>query len=86
MSEFIHLKAKVFNRGIPPDSFLSEMITWGKTAPDDIFEPNALEDIYAKTKSELGPWEGIAQRKAGMLEVMRVLAGFESSWDWNEGD
>jgi hypothetical protein len=20
-----------------------------------------------------------------MLEVMRVLAGFESSWDWNEG-
>ena len=24
-------------------------------------------------------------RRAALLEVMRVHAGFESSWDWNEG-
>lgn len=78
-------KAKVFNRGVPPDSFLDEMIDWAKKAPDDIFAPNALPDIYSKIKPELGPWTGLQHRKAAMLEVMRVLAGFESSWDWTEG-
>src|SRR4030095_14185844 len=76
---------KVLNRGIPPDSFLNELVAWGKTAPDEIFAPNLLPDIYGKTKAELGPWENPIQRKAAMLEVMRVLAGFESSWDWTEG-
>lgn len=82
----------VFNRGpiTPGDrehvsGFLAEMVEWAKTAPDRIFAPNAQLDIYDKVKPELGPWTSLVHRKAVMLEVMRVLAGFESSWDWKEG-
>ena len=79
------IKSSVLNRGIPPDSFLVELILWGRSAPDSLFELNAHADIYSKIKSELGPWESLLHRKAAMLEVLRVLAGFESSWDWAEG-
>ena len=41
--------------------------------------------MYASVITELGPFEDILHRKACMLEVMRVLARFESSWKWNEG-
>jgi hypothetical protein len=78
-------KKKVLNRGIPPDSFLDELVAWGKTAPDEIFAPNSVADVYSNVVSTLGPWQGIHHRRAVMLEVMRVLAGFESSWDWNAG-
>ncbi len=78
-------KQEVFNRGVPPDSFLSELVTWGRTAPDEIFVPNPNVDIYSNVVGVLGPWQGIRHRRAAMLEVMRVLAGFESSWDWNAG-
>jgi hypothetical protein len=77
--------SRVHNRGVPPDSFLRELVEWGRTAPEEIFAPNPLDDIYAKVRPELGPWEGSLHRRAVMLEVMRVLAGFESSWDWKEG-
>jgi hypothetical protein len=79
------LKAAVYTRGIPPDSFLDELIEWGRQAPDEIFAPNDKADIYGSVKNQLGPWTGIFHRKAAMLEVLRVLAGFESSWHWNEG-
>lgn len=79
------LKSPVFNRGVPPDAFLSELIEWGRNAPIEIFAPNDNFDIYSKVKPELGPWIGLRHRRAAMLEVMRVLAGFESSWDWTEG-
>lgn len=79
------LKSKVFNRGVAPASFLAELIAWGKSAPDEIFAPNAFFDIYSKVKPELGPYESPLHRRAVMLEVMRVLAGFESSWNWKEG-
>lgn len=82
---FLETKRRVLNRGIAPDEFLTEMVNWAKIAPDEIFEVNPLKDIYAKVKSELGPYESLTHRKAVMLEVMRVLAGFESSWDWKEG-
>jgi hypothetical protein len=86
---FRFTKAVVFNRGKAPDAFLDELVTWGKTAPDDIFAPRPDEpgmlDIYNAVKPELGPWESLYQRRGAMLEVMRVLAGFESSWDWTEG-
>lgn len=82
---FHETKRPVFNRGIAPDDFLRELVEWGRSAPDDIFEVNPLRDIYAKVKPELGPYESRTHRKAVMLEVMRVLAGFESSWDWKEG-
>lgn len=82
---FRETKRSVLNRGIAPDDFLRELVEWGRSAPDDIFEVNPLRDIYAKVKPELGPYESLLHRKAVMLEVMRVLAGFESSWDWKEG-
>lgn len=86
--KFNHTKAKVLNRGIAPDAFLTEMVEWAKSAPNDIFDRTATvgsADIYNKVFAELGPYEDITHRKAVMLEVMRVLAGFESSWDWTEG-
>jgi hypothetical protein len=75
----------VLNRGTPPESFLEELVVWGKSAPDEIFAPNNLSDIYSSVHNTLGPYPNIAYRRACMLEVMRVLAGFESSWNWNEG-
>jgi hypothetical protein len=78
-------KQRVHNRGIPPDSFLDQLVAFGKTAPDEIFAPNSAKDIYWSVFGTLGPWRGIPHRRAVMLEVLRVLAGFESSWNWNEG-
>jgi len=79
------LKAKVLNRGKAPDAFLDELIAWGKSAADEIFAPNAASDVYSSVRPVLGPWRDALHRRAVMLEVMRVLAGFESSWDWNAG-
>jgi hypothetical protein len=54
--------------------------------PDDVFTTNPNQDIYGLIEPVLGPWDGtVIQRKAAMLEAMRVHAGFESSWDWNCG-
>ncbi len=78
-------KERVHGRGVPPDKFLGQLVAWGKTAPDEIFVPNSAHDIYSNVFSALGPWQGPGHRRAVMLEVMRVLAGFESSWNWNEG-
>jgi hypothetical protein len=82
---YVALKHRVHNRGVPPDTFLDELVDWGKDAPDEIFAPNSGTDVYSSVFSTLGPWHGISHRRAVMLEVMRVLAGFESSWNWNEG-
>jgi hypothetical protein len=78
-------KQNVLNRGVPPNDFLDQLITWGKNAPDEIFVRNPLNDIYSSIFNTLGPWQDNVHRRAVMLEVMRVLAGFESSWDWNAG-
>jgi hypothetical protein len=78
-------KQHVLNRGVPPDAFLDELVAWGKTAQEEIFAPNPYSDIYSSVKNTLGPWQGNEHRRAVMLEVMRVLAGFESSWDWEAG-
>jgi hypothetical protein len=78
-------KAHVTNRGVPPDRFLDELVAWGKTAPNEIFAPSSAKDIYFKVAHALGPFGGSGHRRAVMLEVMRVLAGFESSWKWNDG-
>ena len=86
--QFNATKVKVFNRGVPPDSFLSELVEWARTAHDEIFARTnviGVRDIYNKVFAELGPYESLLHRKAVMLEVLCVLAGFESSWDWKEG-
>lgn len=83
---FDFTKSHVKNRGVPPDSFLEELVAWGKSAPEEIFVVNSEpHDIYTSVRPVLGPWESIQHRRAAMLEVMRVLAAYESSWDWNEG-
>jgi hypothetical protein len=78
-------KQHVHNRGVPPDHFLDQLVAWGKSAPEDIFAPNSTKDVYSNVRGALGPWTGPRHRRAVMLEVLRVLAGFESSWKWNEG-
>jgi hypothetical protein len=93
---FSATKHPVSNRGVPPDAFLAELVAWGKTAADEIFamrpapEGRPDPDVYASIHAALGPWEGSGpegqlQRRAAMLEILRVLAGFESSWRWDEG-
>lgn len=84
--EFRATRKRVSNRGNPPPDFLKELIEWGRTAPEEIFAPSSAPvEIYTSVKAELGPWQGPLHRRAVMLECMRVLAGFESSWKWSEG-
>lgn len=83
---FVATKHVVSNRGTPPDSFLEQLVAWGKSADESIFAANDNpKDIYAIIRPKLGPWTSIDHRRAAMLEAMRVHAGFESSWNWNEG-
>jgi hypothetical protein len=82
---YVATKQKVHNRGIPPTGFLDELVAWGRVADEEIFAPNSHDDVYSSVKSSLGPWKDGNHRRAVMLEVMRVLAGFESSWDWTAG-
>lgn len=84
-ARFVACRQRVHNRGVPPEAFLDELLAWGRAAPGDIFTRNDRFDIYASVVDELGPWRGEAHRRAALLEVLRVLAGFESSWDWNAG-
>lgn len=83
---FIATKQPIKGRGIPPTSFLAELVTWGKTAPEEIFAPNRdAEDVFNRLSPVLGPWTSPLHRRAAMLELLRCLAGFEASWKWNEG-
>ena len=67
-------------------AFLPELVTWANTAPVDIFaKNNNSDDIYARVKPFLGPFEDNEHRRAIMLEVLRVLGGIESDWKWTEG-
>jgi hypothetical protein len=83
--KYVATRHAVSNRGIPPESFLDQLVDWGRNAPDEIFAPNPNADVYSNVVGVLGPWRDLDHRRAAMLEVMRVLAGFESSWKWNEG-
>ena len=86
---FSATKQRVLNRGTPPDSFLHELVEWGRAAAEEIFVPNPNPaDVYASVSARLGPFVLKGRplyRRAVMLEVMRVLAGFEATWNWNEG-
>ncbi len=83
---FHETKRSVANRGVPPDSFLRELVTWGKTADESIFAPNDdPEDVFNRLRPILGPWESPLHRRSALCECLRCLAGFESSWNWQEG-
>lgn len=84
-SRFIACRQRVHNRGLPPVAFLEELVAWGRAAPADVFERNLAADIYTSVVGYLGPWQSDDHRRAAMLEVMRVLGGFESSWNWRAG-
>lgn len=84
--QFKYIKARVANRGMPHDAFLTELVDWLRTAPEEIFAPNDNPgDIYNLLEPILGPWRNLLHRRAALGEDMRVHAGFESSWNWNEG-
>ncbi len=84
-------KHHVHNRGIAPDSFLDELVNWGRTAPNDIFVRNGNADVCTSVYRVLGPYGAgyrpdlHSYRRGVMLEVLRVLAGYESSWHWDQG-
>lgn len=90
---FVAARQRVANRGIPPLAFLYELVDFLRTAPDEIFaprpNPNAPNgrdpDIYADIEPILGPWVNLLHRRAALGETMRVVAGFESSWNFNQG-
>ena len=87
---FTASKSVVTDRGLPPDSFLLALVAWARSAPDEIFAPNDTPaDIFTLIRPKLGnadgKWDNLLHRKAAMLEAMRVHAGYESSWNWNEG-
>ena len=69
----------------PPTAFLDELVDWALLAPDELFQPNAVSDVYSAVVGQLGPYGIGAHRKAVMLEVLRCLAGLESMWNWNQG-
>lgn len=75
----------VANRGKPTEEFITELMKWARGEDDSVFVKNPLLDIYSITADRLGPFENLVHRKAVMCEVLRVLAGFESSWRWDEG-
>ncbi len=66
-------------------AFILEMVAALRALPLSVFAPNDRQDIYTAVLPVLGPYEGLEHRRAVMAEVLRVLAGFESSWRWNEG-
>lgn len=74
--------------GKPPAAFLDTMLPLIKTLPDEVFAKNSRNDIYSVVSGALGPFvdaPGQIQRRAVMLEVLRVDAGFESGWNFLEG-
>lgn len=79
-----YLKARIGNRGIPPDGFLDAIFAWAKTMPLDFFGPNNEIDIFSIIKVKCGPWTSAEHRRASMLYAGIVHAGYESSWRWNE--
>jgi hypothetical protein len=70
---------------VPPTAFLDALIDWGRGAPDEIFSPKGTNEIYVTVLHYLGPYDNVMHRRAVMLEVMRVLAGHESEWNWRQG-
>lgn len=82
---YVETMSTVHNRGQPPIAFLDELVDWGIRASPVVFAPNKKFDIYSSVVDDLGPWTGPRHRRAAMLEVLRVVGGFESSWQWEAG-
>lgn len=89
--KFTHALKPVLNRGSAPEGFLSALVEWARTAPEEIFSPSYggdnEPDIYDYLETQDGfSGRTLETRKAFMCEVLRVLGGFESSWNWKRGE
>lgn len=84
-NKFTHIRRNIYNRGRPKEDFLEKLVTWGRAAPDEVFARNSNYDVYSHVSYRLGPWRNDLHRRAVMLEVLRVLGGFESAWKWDAG-
>lgn len=77
----------------PPTSFLHTLIEIVRELDDSIFASNSNpHDVFTSIFPVVQPWTGVKDsfewfqhRKAAMCEVLRVLGGFESTWNWKEG-
>jgi N-acetylmuramoyl-L-alanine amidase len=90
-SEYPAVFSKVYNRGIPPVSFIETLVYAMRKLPDEIFgtdyRSRTEDDIYSwlHKQGEVSQVASYGRRRAIMCEVLRVLGGFESSWDWKAG-
>lgn len=85
---FKAIKKEVFNRGVPPDSFLNPQLDWARTVDRfSVVQPHENYNIFSVIRGKLAPdgWEGVDHRFAALLEAQRVHAMFESSGNWKEG-
>ncbi len=89
-SAFPALNAAVYNRGPAPIEFLDTLVSTVRNLPDEVFS----ESYRSKTEPDVFEFLGydstvlvpnLTMRKAFICEVLRVLGGFESSWNWSEG-
>jgi hypothetical protein len=60
---------------MPPISFPEELVSWAGSAPDEIFLKTDRRDVCSLVADVLGTAEQMVQRKAIMMEVLRVLPG-----------
>lgn len=94
------ITSPVHNRGVAPSSFTNALARWAANAPEEIFSLNYKSSHEPDIYSKFSMWrvqnpthdyfpimrdEHSLYRRALMCEVLRVLAGFESSWRQTEG-
>ena len=75
---------KVHNRGVPPERVVRDIISFVKSAPDAVFAVNDKYDVYSLVRPVLGPYESLKHRRAVMADVLIVLAGWESTWNYKQ--
>lgn len=94
VTDFPVLQTPVHNRGSAPIGFLDTLVYMIKRLPDEVFgdeyrsktEPDVFEFLKAEMSQLIDPaFDPVLRRRAFVCEVLRVLGGFESSWNWTEG-
>ncbi len=78
-------RTKIYNRGNVKQDFINEIVSWAKTAPDEVFSKNSVYDVYSMMAPRLGPYKNLKHRKAVMVETLLVLGMYESSGRWGAG-
>jgi hypothetical protein len=75
--------AAVADKGSPPASFIDTIIAGVKALPDAAVGPKPVSNIFSALARAFGDPQDTLTRKAIMCEGLRVVAAFESGWDWN---